>query len=90
MERLMRELRWHIHTRRRLVMARDPFSPLFPFVSSTLLIESIWNSPGRIASCGSAVSKRISRSYQTPSSSRLSFFLRMPGSDGMLGAMAAE
>lgn len=34
-----------VQIRRKLVITNDPLSPLFPFVSSIELIESISNSP---------------------------------------------
>ena len=81
-ERLIRLFLWQIQMSRRLVMESDPLSPLLPFVSSTELIESIWSSPECISSCDNCVSKRISRSCQTPSSLFLDFPLFMASMAG--------
>lgn len=48
----------------RLVTESCPFSPLFPFVSSTALIVSISTSPRRGFNKAKGTSKRISRSCQ--------------------------
>ena len=48
--RFVLRLREEFHTIRRLVIMSSPRSPLFPFVSSTEFIESIWNSPLRFSS----------------------------------------
>ena len=48
--RLVFRERAEYHIIRRFVMISSPRSPLFPFVSSTEFIESIWNSPLRVSS----------------------------------------
>ena len=58
------ELAWAIQRIRRLVTIRDPLSPLFPFVSSTELIESMTFSPLLQASRGGFESNRSSLSCQ--------------------------
>ena len=62
--RFIFELAWAIQRIRRLVTIRDPLSPLFPFVSSTELIESITFSPLLHASRGGFESNRSSLSCQ--------------------------
>ena len=58
------EFAWAIQRIRRFVTIRDPLSPLFPFVSSTELIESITFSPLLQASRGGFESNRSSLSCQ--------------------------
>lgn len=63
--RFILEFSWAIKRIRRFVTIREPLSPLFPFVSSTDLIESMIFSPLLQASKGGFESKRSSLSCQT-------------------------
>ena len=61
-DRFVRGFEWLTQIIRRLVQTRNPRSPLFPFESSTELIESISNSPRRGRRSETGASNRSARS----------------------------
>ena len=61
-DRFVRGFEWLTQIMRRLVQTRNPRSPLFPFESSTELIESISNSPRRGRRSETGASNRSARS----------------------------